>query len=161
MPVKPIPDGYATVTPYLIIRDAARAIEFYKQAFGAEELFRMADPNSGSIAHAEIRIGDSRIMMTDEWPHMDTLSPSSRGGTTVHFYVYVEDVDASYKQALAAGGKELMPLKDQFYGDRTGTITDPYGHIWTIASHKEDLSAEELQQRAEAAMKEGCAGQDG
>lgn len=149
--VKPIPDGYHTVTPYLGIRGAAEAIEFYKRAFGASEVMRMPAAG-GTIAHAEIRIGDSRIMLADEFPDMDFLSPQSRGGTTVHLHLYVEDVDALVAQAVAAGSKLKRPVQDQFYGDRTGTVEDPFGHIWHIATHKEDVPPQELSRRAAQAM---------
>ena len=146
--VKPIPAGFHTATPYLIIKDAASAIEFYKKAFGATEFERMADP-SGKIRHAEIMIGDSPFMITDENEQFpEWLSPQSRGGTPVHIYLYVEDVDAVFNQAIAAGAKQLLPVQDQFYGDRSGGITDPYGHVWYIATHIEDVSAAELEKRA-------------
>jgi PhnB protein len=151
MPVQPIPAGYHTITPYLIIQGAAQALEFYKKAFGATEVMRFPDP-SGKIGHAEIKIGDSVIMLADEYPEMGFRSPQALGGAGVSLLLYVEDVDARFKQALAAGAKEMRPVKDQFYGDRSGTLTDPFGHVWTIATHKEDLSPEELQKRAAAAM---------
>jgi PhnB protein len=153
MSVKPVPDGYHTVTPYLIVKGAARALDFYKQAFGATELMRMASPD-GRVGHAEIRIGDSPIMLADEHPEMGYRGPEALGGTPVSIALYVEDVDALFRQAIAAGGKELRPVKDQFYGDRSGTLVDPFGHVWTIATHKLDLSPEELHRRAEAAMKQ-------
>jgi PhnB protein len=149
--VKPIPEGYHTATPYLSVRNAAQAIEFYKQAFGATETMRFPGPD-GKIGHAEIRIGDSPIMLGDEYPDMEFLSPLSRGGTTVHLHLYVEDVDARVAKAVAAGGKLKRPVQDQFYGDRTGTIEDPFGHVWHIATHKEDLSEQELHRRAQKAM---------
>ncbi len=148
--VKPIPEGYHTATPYLIIKDAARAIEFYKKAFGATELMRMADP-SGRIGHAEIRIGDSPIMLADEVPEMGHRSPQSLGGSPVSILLYVEDVDALFSQAVAAGAKVQRPVQDQFYGDRIGGVTDPFGHVWYIATHKEDVSPEEMRKRAAAA----------
>jgi PhnB protein len=153
MAVKPVPDGYHTVTPYLIVSNAARALEFYKHAFGATELMRMSAPN-GKVGHAEIRIGDSPIMLADEFPEMGARSPQSLGGSPVSILLYVDNVDALFRQALAAGGKEQRPLKDQFYGDRSGTLVDPFGHVWTLATHKEDLSPEEMHRRAEAAMKQ-------
>ena len=149
--VKPIPEGYHTATPYLSVRNAAQAIEFYKQAFGATETMRFPGPD-GKIGHAEFRIGDSPIMLGDEYPDMEFLSPLSRGGTTVHLHLYVEDVDARVAKAVAAGGKLKRPVQDQFYGDRTGTIEDPFGHVWHIATHKEDLSEQELHRRAQKAM---------
>jgi PhnB protein len=153
MSVKPIPDGYNSVTPYLIINGAAAAIEYYKKAFGAKERMRMPGPD-GKIGHAELTIGDSTLMLADEFPDMKALGPKTRGGTTVSFCVYVADCGATFKQALAAGGKELRPLQDQFYGDRSGTLEDPFGHCWTIATHVEDVSPEEMARRAEKAAKE-------
>lgn len=153
MPVSPIPEGYHSVTPYLIVKNAAAAIEFYKKALGAAELFRMEAPG-GKIGHAEIRIGDSHVMLADEYPDMGYKGPESLGGTSVHLMVYVSDVDKTYPQAIAAGGKEIRPLQTQFYGDRSGTLADPFGHVWTISTHVEDVSEEEMKKRAEAAMKE-------
>ncbi len=153
MPVKPIPDGYHTVTPYLIVQGAARAIDFYKKAFAATELFRMGCPGD-KVGHAEIKIGNSPIMLADEFPDMGFRSPQSLGGSPVSILLYVADVDARFRQAIAAGAKELRPVKDQFYGDRSGTLQDPFGHVWTIATHKEDLSPEELAKRSEAFMKQ-------
>ena len=158
MPVSPIPEGYHSVTPYLVIKNAAAAIEFYKKAFGAVELFRMPAPGS-KIRHAEIKIGDSPVMLADEYPDMGFKGPESFGGTPVSLMIYVDDVDKIYPQAIAAGGKELRPLQNQFYGDRSGTLIDPFGHVWMIGTHVEDISEEELAKRAEAAMKEhGAAG---
>ena len=139
MPVKPIPDGYHTATPYLIVSGAAKAIEFYKQAFGAKELMRLADP-TGKVGHAEIRIGDSTIMLADEFPEMGARGPQSFGGSPISIMLYVEDVDARFAQAVAAGAKATRPVQDQFYGDRTGTIEDPWGHKWTVATHIEDIA---------------------
>lgn len=153
MPVSPIPEGYHSVTPYLILKDAAAAIEFYKKALGAVELYRMEAPG-GKIGHAEIKIGDSPVMLADEYPDMGYKGPESLGGTSVSLMVYVADVDKIYPRAIAAGGKELRPLQNQFYGDRSGTLSDPFGHVWTISSHVEDVSEEEMAKRAEAAMKE-------
>ena len=147
---KPIPEGYDTATPYLCIKDAARAIEFYKKAFGATELMRMAQPD-GRIGHAEIRIGNSPIMLADEVPEMGHRSPQSLGGSPVSILLYVEDVDALFNQAVSAGAKVERPVQDQFYGDRTGGVTDPFGHVWYIATHKEDVSPEEMRKRAAAA----------
>ncbi len=146
---KPIPEGYHSATPYLIVRDAASAIEFYKKAFGATELMRMADP-SGRIGHAEIRIGNSPIMLADEVSEMGYRSPQSLGGSPVSILLYVEDVDAVFSQAIAAGAKVQRPVADQFYGDRIGGVTDPFGHVWYVATHKEDVSPEELRKRAAA-----------
>ena len=154
MAVKPIPEGYHSVTPYLIIDGATEAIEYYKNAFGAVELFRMPAPG-GKIGHAEIKIGDSPIMLADEHPEMGYKSPTSYGGTPVSLMIYVEDVDATFKQAIAAGGKEQRAVADQFYGDRLGTLTDPFGHVWTISTHKEDVSMEEMQRRMESAHAAG------
>jgi PhnB protein len=151
MAVKPIPDGYHTVTPYLIVKGAARAIDFYKQAFGATELFRMEAPG-GKIGHAEIRIGDSPIMLADEHPEMGALSPQSRGGTSVSILLYVEDADKLTEQAVAAGATVLRPIQNQFYGDRSASLADPFGHQWHIATHVEDVPVEEMRKRAEAAM---------
>ena len=147
--VRPVPEGYHTATPYLIIKGAAKAIEFYKKAFGATELMRMADPN-GRIGHAEIKIGNSPIMLADEVPEMGYRSPQSLGGSPVSILLYVEDVDALFSQAVAAGAKVLRPPEDQFYGDRSGGVTDPFGHVWYIATHKEDVSPEEMRKRAAA-----------
>ncbi|HEU4795508.1 MAG TPA: VOC family protein [Pyrinomonadaceae bacterium] len=146
--VKPIPEGYHSVTPYLICKGAAQAIEYYKKAFGATELFRME--HNGQIGHAEIKIGDSPIMLADEQPEMKYLSPQTLGGTPVSIMIYVDDVDTIYPQAIAEGGIELKGLQDQFYGDRSGTLTDPFGHVWTVATHKEDVSPEEIEKRLAA-----------
>jgi PhnB protein len=145
--VKPIPDGYHTATPYLIVNGAAKAIEFYKKAFGAEELFRMADPN-GKVGHAEIKVGNSPIMLADEFPEMGARGPASLGGSPVSILLYVEDVDAVFQRAVAAGASATRPVKDQFYGDRLGGITDPFGHLWYIATHIEDVSPDEMKRRA-------------
>jgi PhnB protein len=153
MAVKAVPEGYHTVTPYLICKGAAAAIDYYKKAFGATELVRHAAPE-GQVGHAEVKIGDSVIMLADEFPQMSALSPQTIGGTPVSLLVYVDDVDAVFKRSLAAGGKQVHPLQDKFYGDRTGTLIDPFGHMWTIATHKEDVSPEEMQRRAEAAAKQ-------
>ncbi len=148
--VKPIPEGYHTATPYLIVRDAASAIAFYKQAFGATELMRHADA-SGRIGHAEIQIGDSHIMLADEFPEMGFRSPQAYGGSPVSIYLYVDDVDAIADRAVAAGAKLDRPVQDQFYGDRSGGVTDPFAHVWHIATHIEDVAPEELRKRAAAA----------
>lgn len=149
MAVKPIPDGYPAVTPYLIVHDAAGAIAFYERAFGATELMRLADP-SGKLAHAEIKIGNSPIMLSDEFPEMDYRSAQAIGGTPVSLMVYVEDVDSLFNQAIAAGATEIRPVENQFYGDRAGTLADPFGHVWTLATHVEDLSMEEVNARFSA-----------
>jgi PhnB protein len=150
--VKPIPEGYRSVTPYLSIRGAADAIEFYKKAFGATEVMRLAQPD-GRIGHAELRIGDCLVMLADESPEMDFRSPRSIGGTAVMLHLYVEDVDAVVGRAVAVGAKVLRPVADQFYGDRSGTVADPYGHVWHVATHTEDLSPEEIGRRAAAQPK--------
>jgi PhnB protein len=147
--VKPVPDGYYTVTPYLIVNGAASAIEFYKKAFAAKELFRMGGPD-GKIGHAEIKIGNSPIMLADEHPEMGYSGPLTLGGTPVSILLYVDDVDKMAAQAIAAGAKVERPVKDQFYGDRSGTFADPFGHRWTIATHKEDVSSEEMKKRMAA-----------
>jgi PhnB protein len=152
MAVKPIPDGYHTVTPYLVIKNAAAALDFYKKAFGATELMRFPGPG-GILVHAEIKIGDSPIMLADEMPGMPHHSPLHFGRTPVSILLYVTDVDALFDRAVAAGAKVQQPVKDQFYGDRAGTIQDPYGHVWTIATHKEDVSMEEMKKRMEAMPK--------
>src|SRR6185503_13756784 len=146
----PIPEGYHTVTPYLIVSDAAAAIEFYKNAFGATATVCMAEPG-GKVGHAEIKIGNSHIMLADEVPEMGYLGPQALGGTPVSIVLYVEDVDALAAQAIAAGAKVLRQVADQFYGDRTGTFADPFGHHWHIATHVEDVSPEEMEKRIECA----------
>lgn len=146
--VKPIPDGYHTVTPYLIVNGGAQALDFYKRAFGATELLRME--HQGKIGHAEIKIGDSPVMLADEFPEMDAQSPQSIGGTPVTIHLYVEDVDRTFAQAIAAGAKETRPVKDQFYGDRAGQLEDPFGHKWYVATHKEELTMDEIKKRAAA-----------
>ncbi len=147
MTVKTIPDGYHSVTPYLSIKGAAAAIEFYKQAFDAIELFRLNMPD-GIIGHSEIQIGNSRVMIADPCDDVSFGDPKTLGGSTVGLYVYVDDVDKVYAQSVAAGAKPVNPVEDQFYGDRTGTIEDPYGHRWFLSTHKEDLTPEELNKRA-------------
>ena len=149
MAPRPIPEGYHTATPYLIVKGAAKALEFYKKAFGARETMRLASPN-GEIGHAEIRIGDSAIMLADEYPDMGYRSPKSIGGTPVSILLYVEDVDRWFERAIAAGGKVARAVANQFYGDRTGTLTDPFGHVWSIATRVEDVSPEEMRRRAKA-----------
>ena len=151
--VSPIPQGYHTATPYLAVDGAAKAIEFYKQAFGATELMRFPGPG-GKIMHAEIKIGDSPIMLADEMPEMGVRGPNAYGGTPVGIMLYVPDVDALFKQAVAAGAKVVRPLVDQFYGDRSGTVIDPFGHKWTLGTHKEDVSTEEMQRRMAAMEKQ-------
>jgi PhnB protein len=152
MPVKPIPDGYHSITPYLIVNDGAKALDFYKKAFNAVELFRFPGPG-GKIMHAEFKIGDSIMMMADEHPGMGAVSPKSLGGTPVHILLYCENVDARFKQVVTAGATVKKPVQDQFYGDRSGTIEDPFGHQWTVATHVEDVSVEETEKRAGAYSK--------
>lgn len=147
---KPIPQGYHTATPYLIIGGAAAAIEFYKKAFGATELFRFPAPD-GKIGHAEIKIGDSPIMLADEYPEMGYKGPQSLGGSPVSLMIYVEDVDTIFNQAVAAGASVKEAVSDKFYGDRIGTLTDPFGHVWHVSTHKEDVSVEEMERRAKVA----------
>jgi PhnB protein len=151
---KPIPDGYHSVTPYLVIKGASRAIDFYKQAFGATELLRMDGPD-GSVGHAEIKIGDSPVMLADEHPQMGFRSPQTLGGAGISLMVYVENVDEVFPRAIAAGAKELRAVQDQFYGDRSGTLEDPFGHVWTISTHQEDLSNEEMQRRSKELLQSG------
>jgi PhnB protein len=147
--VKPVPDGYRTVTPYLAVRGAAKALEFYAKAFGATELFRMPGPGD-SVMHAEIRIGDSIVMLGDESPEMGATSPQTIGGSAVSLLLYVNDVDASFARATEAGCTAHMPPADMFWGDRYGKLQDPFGHLWAIATHKEDVSPEEVARRAGA-----------
>ena len=153
---KPIPDGYRTATPYLIVKGAAEAIDFYKRAFGATEMLRMADPQ-GKVGHAEIKIGDSVIMLADEHPAMGYRGPRSLGGSSVSILLYLEDVDGVFERAVKAGAKAQRPVMNQFYGDRSGTLEDPFGHVWTVATHVEDVAPEEMQRRAQAAMKSASA----
>jgi PhnB protein len=156
MATKAIPDGYHSVTPYLIIKGAAAAIDFYKRAFGATELMRMPSPD-GRIGHAEIKIGNSAIMLADEHPQMGYRSPQTLGGSAVSMMVYVDRVDDVFKKAVEMGAKELQPVQDQFYGDRSGTLQDPFGHTWTIATHMEDIPPEEMRKRAEKFMQKANA----
>ena len=151
--VKPIPEGYHTITPYLIVKDGPRAIEFYKKAFGAQELFRMPGPD-GNIAHAELQIGNSRFMLGTESPQMGSRSPETLKGTPVGLFLYLEDVDTAYKRAVDAGAKAQQPPQDMFWGDRYGKVADPFGHEWQLATHKEDVTPEEVGRRAQAAMKQ-------
>ncbi len=151
--VKPIPDGYHGATPYLVVNGAAAAIEFYKKAFGAAELMRLNGPGE-KIGHAEVKIGEAIIMLADEYPDWGFLGPKSLGGTPVSIMIYVEDVDKVFDQAVAAGAKAVKPVKDEFYGDRTGRLEDPFGHAWHISTHKEDVSLEEMQKRHEVFMKQ-------
>ena len=146
--VKSIPDGYHSLTPYLIIDGAADALEYYKKAFGATELFRME--HEGKIGHAEMKIGDSPFMLADQNLQMGYKGPKAYGGTPVSLMIYVDDCDTIYNKAIAAGATEHKPLQDQFYGDRSGTLTDPFGHVWTVATHKEDVTPEEMDKRLAA-----------
>ena len=150
--VKPIPEGHQAVSPYLIVDGGARALDFYKKAFGATELFRMEAPG-GKIGHAEIKIGDSVVMLADESPEQDFLSPKARGGTSVLLHLYVPNVDNFVAKAIAAGAELVRPVTDQFYGDRAGGIKDPFGHSWYVATHKEELSPAEIKKRAAEYMK--------
>lgn len=152
MAVKPVPEGYHSVTPYLIVKGAARAIEFYKKAFGATELMRFPGPND-SVMHAEIKIGDSPVMLADEKDDAGYRSPQSVGGSPVSLMVYVQDVDKVFNQAVSSGANATRPVADQFYGDRLGTLVDPFGHVWSIATHKEDVSEQEMQRRMQALPK--------
>jgi PhnB protein len=153
--VKAIPDGYHTVTPYLVVRGGARAIEFYGKAFGAEEVFRMPGPD-GAILHAEIRIAGSIVMLSDESPEMGARSPLTLGGTPLQVFLYRDDVDATFRQAIAAGAKEQRAPENQFWGDRMARVSDPFGHEWILATHVEDVGAEELGRRASAAFGGGA-----
>ena len=154
MPAKtnPVPQGYHHVTPYLIIKGAAAAIDFYKDVFGASEIMRMPQPD-GRIGHAEMKLGDSVIMLADEHPEMDIVSPSTLGNSPVGILLYVDDVDATFNKAVSRGAKVNKPLADQFYGDRSGTVIDPFGHKWTIATHVEDVSPQEMERRMAALKK--------
>ena len=147
--VEPMPAEYSGVIPYLSVNDAAAAIEFYKQGFGATELMRLPGPD-GKLGHAEIRIGNALVMLADEFPDYGNLSPKTLGGSAVRLHMYVEDVDAFFEKAVAAGAKVLIPIADQFYGDRSGRLEDPFGHVWLISTHTEDVSPEEMQKRMEA-----------
>ena len=153
--MKPIPDGYRSVTPYMIIKGAGEAIEFYKKAFKAKERLRVPGPG-GKIMHAEIEIGDSVVMLGEESPEMGALGPTSVGGTPVSIHLYIDDVDQMFAQALAAGGKQERAVQDQFYGDRSGGLVDPFGHKWHLATHVEDVSPEEMDRRMKEMMKGGA-----
>lgn len=151
--VKPIPDGHHTVAPYLAIKNAVSALEFYQKAFGAKETYRLVLPD-GRLGHAEIRLGDSLIMLADEFPEFGGKAPESLGGSPVSIHLYVEDVDAFVKRAVAEGARLLKPVADQFYGDRSGQLEDPYGHLWWVATHKEDVAPEEMQKRVRALFRQ-------
>lgn len=144
--VNPIPADYKGITPYLSVKGAAEAIEFYKKAFGAIEMMRLAGPD-GTLGHAEIKIGDALIMLADEYPDYGNLSPRTLGGSSVRLHMYVEDVDAFFEKALAAGAKVLIPVADQFYGDRSGRLEDPFGHVWLVSTHVEDVAPDEMERR--------------
>ena len=154
--VKKIPDGYHSITPMLIVKDGLKAIEYYKKVFGAIDKGTMMMPDNKSVAHAELLIGDSKIMLSDEFPEMKSLSPTTIGGSPVSLYLYVEDVDKTFNLAVTEGGKSLFPVQDRFYGDRHGTIQDPFGHIWSIATHVKDLTKEEMKKAAEEAFSKMC-----
>jgi uncharacterized glyoxalase superfamily protein PhnB len=153
---KPIPDGYHSVTPTLTISGASNAIEFYKKAFDAKEIYRFPGPDGKSIMHAEIRIGDSAIMLCDEMPEMGCLSPKSTGGPSGSIYLYVNDADFVFNKAISAGAKPMMPMMDGFWGDRMRVLTDPFGHRWAIATRKKDLTVEEIQNAGAEFMKGQC-----
>jgi uncharacterized glyoxalase superfamily protein PhnB len=152
MAVPAVPPGFHTVTPHLVVRGATEALAFYKKAFGADEIMRMPGPN-GMIGHAEIRIGDSIVMLADEFPGAPLSSPAKLSGSSASIMLYVPDCDALFNRAVAAGAKVTMPLTDMFWGDRFGQVTDPFGHVWAIATHKEDVPPEEMAKRAAEAMK--------
>src|SRR5215510_7117931 len=149
--VKPIPSGFHTLTPHLVVKGASKAIEFYKKAFGAQEIGRLAAPDGKSIIHADLKIGDSHVFLVDEIPGMDCRGPESIGGTPITIHMYVEDVDAAFGKAVTAGAKVRMPLADMFWGDRYGVLADPFGHSWSLASHREDLAPDEIAKRAQSA----------
>lgn len=153
MSVKPIPEGYHTLTPFLTVKDASRAIEFYKQAFGAQQRGEVAKGPDGKVMHAELKIGDSIIMLSDEFPDHGVLSPQSSGGAGVGLHIYVEGVDAAFDRAVKAGAQVEMPVTDQFWGDRYGKLKDPFGHKWSIATHTKDMSADEMKRSMDEAMK--------
>ena len=150
--VQPIPEGYRSVNVILTVDDAAKAIDFYKQAFGAQEISRL--PMGDKIGHAELQIGDTRFMLNDEFPDMGNLSPKSRGGTTFGLIIYTDDADSAFQRAIDAGGKQTMPVENQFWGDRMGSLTDPFGHKWSIATHVEDVPPEQYEERMKASMTE-------
>ena len=153
MSIKPIPDGFSTATPTITVREAANAIEFYKKAFDAQEIFRFPGPDGKTIMHAEIKIGNSIIMLNDEMPQMNCNSPQSIGGTGSSIFLYVNDADMTFNKAVSNGAKPLMPLSDAFWGDRFGSIQDPFGHVWSIATHKKDMTPEEIKKAGQEAFK--------
>jgi len=157
MSVNPVPEGYRSVNAYLIVDDAVKALDFYARAFGAQELYRL--PMGGKIGHAEIRIGDTQLMLSDEWPEMDALGPNKRGGPTASFVIYGPDADAAWQRAVEAGAKPDRPVKDEFWGDRMGTVIDPFGHKWTLGTHVRDVSPDEMKKAmAEMATQGSSAG---
>ena len=155
--IDPIPKGHPRISAYMCFSDAPAAIEFYKKAFGAEEIKRLPGPDGKSLIHAELKIGNSRLLLVDEFPEMDCRGPKSVGGSPVSIHMFVDDADAAFDKALAAGAEVRMPLADQFWGDRYGVLTDPFGHIWSIATHKENLTPQEIGERAQAAFSESVA----
>jgi uncharacterized glyoxalase superfamily protein PhnB len=155
--VKPIPSGMHTLTPHLIVKGASKAIEFYKKAFGAEEVGCMNAPDGKTVMHADLKIGDSHVFLADEFPEMDCRGPQSIGGSPVTIHMYVEDVDAAFGKAVAAGAQVKMPLADMFWGDRYGALKDPFGHCWSLATHKKDLTPEQIRQGAQTACSEAVA----
>ena len=160
MSVNPVPEGYHTVNAYLIVEDAAKAIDFYKKAFGAQELYRLPMKDADGrekVGHAEIRIGDTQLMLSDEWPDMQALGPNKRGGPTASFVIYGPDADAAWERAVQAGGKPERPVKDEFWGDRMGTVIDPFGHKWTLGTHVRDVSPEEMQKAMQEWSKQNVA----
>lgn len=157
--VKPVPEGFNTLSAHIVVRDCGKAIDFYKTAFGAEEVMRMPGPGGQGVMHAELKIGDSTLMLCDEFPDMGACAPQKFGGTPVTLHLYVNDADALFNKVVAAGATVKMPVTDMFWGDRYGKVTDPFGHEWSIATHKQDLSPEEIAKGAEAAfanMGKGC-----
>jgi PhnB protein len=158
--VKAIPEGYHSVTPYMVVNDAAAAIDFYKRAFEAQETYRHLGPDGKSIINAELKIWDSIILLSDEFPHGECRSPKSIGGTAITLHIYNEDVDRVFKQAVNAGATVVMPIMDVFWGDRYAQIKDPFGHIWSIGTHKQDLSQEEIQKAGQAVFKEMMASRE-
>ena len=157
--VKAVPEGYHTLTPHLVVRDAAKAIDFYKQAFGAKEIARMPLPDGKKLGHAELQIGDSRLMLADEFLEWGSKGPEAIGGSPVTLSIYVEDCDAVFNRAVEAGATVKMPLADQFWGDRYGQVVDPFGHVWAVATHVKDLTLEEIQQAAAVAMAQMASGE--
>ncbi len=158
MPVKPIPEGHHTITPHLVVRDAAAAIDFYRAAFGAEEVMRMPGPDGRTVMHGELKIGDSMVYLCDEFPQMGAKGPKSIGGTPVTLHMYVRDADAAFQRATAAGATVKMPLQDAFWGDRYGILEDPFGHTWSVGQHLEDLTPDQIARRAKEAFSSGCCG---